>query len=174
MSGSESSLGKGLYFVLLSVLFAAIFYSVFGFFYRYEHPFFNYSLFLIFIGFFIVLTVIVYLFSLKENFKNKTGLSAGRTRATVLIMVAALLVSAAFPAVSLLGLYPVTMAMFHLLILFYAGIAVAALSLSGIITLIRNGAVLTAGNKFIFSASVLVSLAVSYMCLYVFMMLPLS
>lgn len=174
MSGKESNLGKGLYFILVSVLLAAAFYAVFGFFYRYEHPFFNYSLFLIFLGFFILLTIAVYLFSLKENFKDKTGLSAGRTRATVLIMVAALLVSAAFPAVSLLGLYPVTMAMFHLLILFYAGIAVAALSLSGVITLFRNGAKLTAGNKFVFSASVIVSLAVSYMCLYVFMMLPLN
>lgn len=174
MSGKESTLGKGLYFILVSVLLAAVFYAVFGFFYRYEHPFFNYSLFLIFIGFFILLTIAVYLFSLKENSKEQTGLSAGRTRATVLIMVAALLVSAAFPAVSLLGLYPVTMAMFHLLILFYAGIAVAALGLSGVITLFRSGAKLSAGNKFIFSSSVILSLLVSYMCLYVFMMLPLN
>lgn len=174
MGGKESYLVKGLYFVMVSVVLAAAFYAVFGIFYTYEHPFFNYSIFLIFIGSYIVLTVIVYLFSLKDNFKNETRLSTGRTRATVLIMVAALLVSATFPAVSLLGLYPVTMAMFHLLILFYAGIAVAALSLAGVITLLRNGALLSDGSKFIFSASVLVSLAVSYMSLYVFMMLPLS
>lgn len=159
---------------MVSVLLAAAFYTVLGFFYGYKHPFFNYSLFLIFIGFFILLTIAVYLFSLKDNFKNETRSSTRRTRATVLIMVAALLVSAAFPAVSLLGLYPVTMAMFHLLILFYAGIAVAALGLSGVITLLRNGAALSAGNKFIFSSSVIISLLVSYMSLYVFMMLPLN
>ena len=147
---------------------------MFGFFYRYEHPFFNYSLFLIFIVSYIVLAIIVYLFSLKDNFKDETRLSTGRTRATVMIMVAALLVSAAFPMVSLLGLYPVTMAMFHLLIIFYAGIAVAALSLAGVITLLRNGALVSAGNKFIFTVSVLLSLGVSYMSLYIFMMLPIS
>ena len=174
MGGKQSYVRKGLYFILVSVFLAAVFYVLFGAFFRYEHPFFNYPVFVIFIASYIVLTVFVYLLSFKENFKDETRLSTGRTRATVLIMVAALLLSAAFPAASLLGLYPVTMAMFHLLILFYAGIAVAALSLSGVITLLRNGAIFSASNKIIFSASIILSLAVSYMSLYIFKMLPLS
>ena len=174
MGGKQSYARKGLYFILVSVFLAAVFYVLFGAFFRYEHPFFNYSVFIVFIASYLVLTIVVYLLSFKENFKDETRLSTGRTRATVLIMTAALLLSAAFPAASLLGLYPVTMAMFHLLILFYAGLAVAALSLSGVITLLRNGALFSTGNKIIFSASVLISLAVSYMSLYIFRMLPLA
>ena len=174
MGGKESYIYKGLYFILVSVLLAAAFYFVFGAIFKYRHPFFNYSIFSVFIVAYIVLTIIVYLISFKDNFKDETQKSTRRTRATVLIMVAALMLSAVFPATALVGVYPVTMAMFHLLILFYAGITVAALSLSGMITLLRNGAVFSALNKGVFTFSVLVSLAISYMTLYLFRLLPLS
>lgn len=174
MGGKESYIYKGLYFILVSVLLAAAFYIVFGVIFKYGHPFFNYSIFPVFIAAYIVLTVIVYLISFKDNFKDETQKSTRRTRATVLIMVAALMLSAVFPATALVGVYPVTMAMFHLLILFFAGISVAALSLSGMITLIRNGAVISALNKGVFTFSVLISLGISCMTLYLFRLLPLS
>ncbi len=174
MGGKESYIYKGLYFILVSLFLASAFYFVFGVIFKYGHPFFNFSIFPVFLASYIVLTVIVYLISFKDNFKTETQKSTGRTRATVLVMVAALVLSALFPATALFGLYPVTMAMFHLLILFYAGIAVAALSLSGVITLWRNGAVFSALNKSVFTFSVLVSLGISYMTLYLFRLLPLS
>lgn len=174
MGAKESYVYKGLYFILVSLFLAAAFYFVFGVIFRYSHPFFNYSIFPVFLLSYIVLTIIVYLLSFKENFKDETEKSTRRTRATVLVMVAALVLSALFPVAALLGIYPVTMAMFHLLILFYAGISVAALSLSGVITLWRNGAVFSALNKSVFTVSVLISLGISCMTLYIFRLLPLS
>jgi len=116
----------------------------------------------------------IYLISFRDNFKDKTQKSTARTRDTVLVLVAALILSAVFPATALIGIYPVTMAMFHLLILFYAGISLSALSLAGILTLWRNGAVISALNKCVFTISILISLAISYMTLYLFRLLPFN
>jgi|GEM_PF-1757406 len=174
MSGKESHIYKGLYFILVSLLLAAAFYFIFGVIFKYGHPFFNYSIFPVFLASYIILTIIIYLISFKDNFKDETQKSTRRTRATVLIMVAALILSTVFPVTALVGAYPVTMAAFHLLILFYAGISVAALSLSGMITLWRNGAVFSALNKGVFAFSVLISLGISFMTLYLFRLLPLS
>jgi archaellum biogenesis protein FlaJ (TadC family) len=174
MAAKGSYVYKALYFILVSVLLAAAFYFVFGAIFKYRHPFFNYSIFTLFLATFILLTIIIYLLSFKDNFRDETQKSTRRTRATVLIMVAALMLSAVFPATALVGVYPVTMAMFHLLILFFAGISVAALSLSGVITLWRNGAVFSALSKGVFTFSVLISLGISCMTLYLFRLLPLS
>ena len=156
MAATGSYLYKGLYFILVSVLLAAVFYFVFGALFKYRHPFFNYSIFLVYLAAYVGLTIVIYLVSFKENFKDETQKSTRRTRATVLIMVAALVLSAAFPATALFGVYPVTMAMFHLLVLFYGGISVAALSLSGAITLKRNGAVFSTLSKSVFTLTVLI------------------
>lgn len=172
MRGTDSHKYKGLYFVPVSILLATAFYFCFAVVFRSEHPFFNISLFPVFLTAHIVLTLIIYLISFRDNFKDGTQQSTVRTRATVLILVSALILSAVFPTFAFIGIYPVTMAMFHLLILFYAGISLGALSLSGIITLWRNGAVISALNKCVFTLTVLISLAVSYMTLYLFRLLP--
>jgi hypothetical protein len=80
--------------------------------------------------------------------------------------------SALFPASAIVGLYPVQMAVFHLLILFYAGMSLGAVSLSGALYLSRNGIYLSLLNKYVFTFAVLISLGISYMTVYVFGLLP--
>lgn len=174
MRGRASYQYKGLYFVMVSVLLAIAFYFCFALFFRSEHPFFNISLFPVFLAAQVILTLMIYLISFRDNFKEETQKSTARTRATVSVLVAALILSALFPAAALIGIYPVTMAMFHLLILFYAGISLGALSLSWILTLWRYGAAISPLNKYVFTFTVVISLAISYMTLYLFRLLPFN
>jgi hypothetical protein len=64
------------------------------------------------------------------------------------------------------------MAMFHLLMLFYAGISVGAVSASAVIFLLRNGNYVYLFNKYAFTFAVLLSLGISYMTLIMFLKLP--
>lgn len=93
-------------------------------------------------------------------------------RNTVLILVSAMILSAVFPASALVGYYPVHMAMFHLLMLFYEGISVGAVSTSAVIFLLRNGNYVSLFNKYACTFAVLLSLGISYMTLFMFLKLP--
>jgi hypothetical protein len=165
---------KGLYFIFVSTLAASLFYVFFGTAFRYEHPFFIISLFPVFLGAHVIFSTVVYAVSLRgESRKVKAGMTS-RVRRTVFILVSALILSALFPASAMVGLYPVQMAVFHLLILFYAGISLGALSLTGALFLRRNGIYLSLLDKYIFTFAVLISLGISYMTVYVFGLLPVN
>ena len=163
---------RGLYFILISTLIASVFYVLFGTALKYEHPFFNLSLFPVFLGAHIILSVVIFAVSLRGDSRKMRADMTGRIRRTVFILLSALILSAVFPASALLGLYPVQMAAFHLLILFYAGISLGALSLSGALFLWRNGNYLFLLNKYVFTFAVLISVGISYMTVYVFGLLP--
>lgn len=165
---------KGLYFVLISTLAAALFYVFFGTVFEYRQPFFVISLFPLFLGAHVILSVVVYTFSLRSDTKKLRAGMAGRARRTVFILVSALILSALFPASAVVGLYPVQMAMFHLLILFYAGISLGALSLAGALLLLRNGIHLSLLNKYVFTFAVIISLGISYMTVQMFTLLPVG
>lgn len=165
---------KGFYFVLISTLAASLFYVFFGTVFEYRHPFFVISLFPLFLGAHVVLSVVVYALSLRSDTKKLRAGMAGRARRTVFILVSALILSALFPASAVVGLYPVQMAMFHLLILFYAGISLGALSLAGALYLLRNGIHLSLLNKYVFTFAVIISLGISYMTVRMFTLLPVG
>jgi hypothetical protein len=165
---------KGLYFILISTLAASLFYVFFGIALGYEPPFFMLRLLPVFLGAHVILSIAVYAVSLRgESRKMREGI-ASRVRRTILILVSALILSALFPASAVVGLYPVQMAVFHLLILFYAGISLGAVSLSGALYLSRDGINLSLLNKYVFTFAVLISLGISYMTVYVFGLLPVS
>ena len=130
---------KGIYFVLISTLSAFLFYVFFGTASRYEHPFFNPPAFSRLSGdsrnsqYHGLCGVVT------RRIEENEGGDGPRVRRTVFILVSALILSALFPASAVVGLYPVRMAVFHLLILFYAGISLGAVSLSGALFLWRNG-----------------------------------
>ena len=165
---------KGFYFVLISTLAASLFYVFFGTVFDYRHPFFLIPLFPVFLGAHMMLSVVVYIFSLRGDTKKLRESMASRSRRTVFILVSALILSALFPAGATFGLYPVRMAMFHLLILFYAGISLGALSLAGAIFLIRDGIRLSLLNKYVFTFAVVVSLGISYLAVRIFTSLPVG
>lgn len=165
---------KGLYFVLLSALAATVFYVFFGTILEYRQPFFIVTLFPFFLGSHVVFSVVVYILSLRGNTKKLREAMVAKARRTVLILVSALILSAMFPASAVVGLYPVHMAMFHLLILFYAGISLGAISISGAFFLLRNGIYLSLFNKYVFTFAVIVSLGISYMTVRVFTILSVG
>lgn len=165
---------KGIYFVLISILSASLFYVFIGTALGYERPFFILSLFPVFLGAHVILSCVVYAVSFRgESRKMRAGM-ASRVRRTVFILVSALILSALFPASAVVGLYPVPMAAFHLLILFYAGISLGAVSLSGALFLWRNGIDLSLLNKYVFTFAVLISLGISFITVYMFGLLPVS
>ncbi len=165
---------KGIYFVSISTLAAFLLYVFFGTALGYERPFFILPLLPVFLGAHVILGTVVYAVSLRgESRKMKAGMTS-RLRRTVFILVSALMLSALFPASSILGVYPVQMAAFHLLLLFYAGISLGALSLAGTLFLLRSGISLSLLNKYVFTFAVLISLGISYMTVYMFGLLPVS
>lgn len=165
---------RGLYFLLLSTLFATVFYLCLGALFGYGHPFFLLPLFLIFLLGNAVLGLIVFAMSFlgRPEGEGKDG-TTGIVR-TMLILVSALVLSAVFPASALIGLYPVSMAMFHLLILFYAGLSLGALSASGAVFLWRGGSSLTGIKRYALPFAVFVSLGISYITLFMFRLLTLG
>ncbi|MEQ9619439.1 MAG: hypothetical protein RIG61_09730 [Deltaproteobacteria bacterium] len=174
MASGNKEIYKGIYFVLLSTLLAGLFFLLFGLFYGYEHPFFNLTLFLVFLGANLILSAVVYTVSIRDD---KNGRSMGitvRFRNTLLMLVAALLLSVLFPASAILGLYPLSMAMFHLLILFCASLSLSAVNLSAVVFLWRNGTVVKGFNRIVFAFALIISLGISYTTLYLFGVLPVS
>lgn len=174
MTRQIADLYKGVYFVLLSTLFAAFFYLLFGFFYGYEHPFFNLTLFLIFLGANLILSLVVYTVS-AGDVKNESseGITI-RVRNTLLILLSALALSVLFPASTKLGLYPISMAVFHLLILFCAGLSLSALNVTGVIFLWRVGSSVKGFNSVVFTFALIISLGISYLTFYLFRLLSVS
>ncbi len=159
---------------MISTLFATVFYLCSGALFGYGHPFFSLSLFPIFLLGNIILGLIVFALSFRDNPEGEGGnISAGIVK-TILIFLSALILSAVFPATSLVGLYPVSMAVFHLLILFYAGLSLGAVSVSGAIFLWRTGSSAAGLGRYVFPFAVLVSLGISYMTLHLFGLLTLG
>jgi hypothetical protein len=165
---------KGLYFILVSTLAASLLYVFFGTAFGYEHPFFILRLLPVFLGAHVILSIVVYAVSLHGDSRKMRAGMASRARNILLILVSALILSALFPASAVVGLYPVQMAVFHLLILFYAGMSLGAVSLSGALYLSRSGIHLSLLNKYVFTFAVLVSIGISYMTVYVFGLLPVG
>jgi hypothetical protein len=165
---------KGFYYVLLSTLAATLFYVFFGTVFEYRQPFFIISLLPLFLGTHIILSVVVYLVSLRGDTNKLRAGMVLRARRTLFIFTSALILSSLFPASAVVGLYPVQMAMFHLLILFYAGLSLAALGLSDTLFLLRDGIHLTLFNKYVFTFAVIISLVISYMTVKMFTLLPVG
>lgn len=174
MARENRDIYKAIYFVLLSTLLAVLFYLLFGLFYGYEPPFFNLTLFLVFLGANLILSVVVYAVSIRDDKNESSEGITVRVRNTLLILVSALILSVLFPASATLGLYPLSMAMFHLLILFCAGLSLSALNVSGVIFLWRNGTSVKGFNRFVFPFALIISLGISYITFYFFRLLPVS
>ena len=165
---------KGIYFVFVSVVIALILYIGFGTLSRYERPFFNLTLLPVFVASNVIFSIIVYAVSVRDMPEDKGEALAAGMRRPVIILVCALALSAVFPAISLIGLYPVYMAIFHLIILFYAGISLCAVIIADVIFLRRTGITLTGYIRYIFPVVVFISLGISYMTLHVFRLLTFS
>ena len=174
MTTETGDIYKGIYFVLLSTLLAGCFYLLFGLLYGFEHPFFSLILFLIFLGANFILSLVVYAVSIRDHKNEMAQGITVRVRNTILILVSALVLSILFPASASLGLYPLSMAVFHLLILFLAGLSLSALNVSGVIYLWRNGTSVKGFNRFVFPFALIISLGISYMTFYLFRLLPIS
>jgi len=172
--GGKQTKFAGLYFLLLSVIVATAFYYSLDLVFHGETPFFSITLFPIFIIVHILLTIIIYGISFKNHLLVSDPLSLLRIRTTIFILVCALIVSVIFPATGIFGLYPVSMAIIHLLILFYAGISFGAVILTGLFFLWRNGTVLIGPNKYIFIIGIILSIGISYATLYIFGQLPIN
>lgn len=157
--------------MMVSTLFATFFYLCLGALFGYGHPFFSLLLFPIFLAGNTVLGVTVFALSFRD--KGEKNIIAGTVK-PILILVSALILSAVFPATALVGLYPVSMAMFHLLILFYAGLSLGAVSISGAVFLWRTGSSAAGLGRYVFPFAVLVSLGISYMTLFMFGLLTLG
>ena len=155
-------------------LFATVFYLCLGALFKYEHPFFNLSLFPIFLVGNTVLGVSVFALSFRDNPDGQEKNIIAGTGKPILILVSALILSAVFPASAFAGLYPVSMAMFHLLILFFAGLSLGALSISGATLIWRSGSSFSGLNGYVFPFALLVSLGISYMTLHLFSLLTLG
>lgn len=174
MWAGDSNIVRGMYFVLVSTLFATVFYLCLGALFRYDHPFYNLSLFPVFLVGNALLGVGVFALSLRNNPGARERDIITGIGKPILILVSALVLSAVFPATAFAGLYPVSMAMFHLLILFYAGLALGALSLSGAVFVWRSGSSFSGLDGYVFPFALLVSLGISYMALHLFSLLTLS
>lgn len=155
-------------------MIALIFYIGFGTIFEYEQPFYNLFLFPVFLIASLILSIIEYTVSVSDSPHNNGNVLTVRMRRSILILVSALLLSAVFPAISLKDLYPVTMAIFHLMILFFAGFSLGAVIVADVIFLSRIGITLSGPNKYIFPFAVLVSLGISYMALHLFRLLTVS
>lgn len=157
--------------MLFSVLAAGAFYLFFAAISGFVHPFLNLLLFPVFIGSVIVLSMAAYALSYRARAGGKEKLLL-RVRNGALIVLSALVLSAVFPAAAFQGFYPIRMAMFHLLILFYAGLSLGAVSTAWAVFLWRDGAPLTLFNRYVFFVVVLFSLGMSYATIFMFGLLP--
>ncbi len=93
-------------------------------------------------------------------------------RKTAVIVIAALILSAIFPAAALVRIYPVPMAMFHLLILFYAGLALAAICTAWLVFFWREQKRPPLLYESVLAAVAVLSLVLSYAAIYMYGLLP--
>ncbi len=163
----------GIFFVLLSLSLAVAIYCAFGLVFRFEHPFFSTSLLPLFIIAHILLTSIVYVVSISQSLVDLDERGFTKTRTAVVVLVCALAVSALFTLTSYFGLYPATMAMFHLLLLYYCSISIGAIVLATYIVFLRLGAKLGLLNNAIMVLGLVISLGVSYFTLAFFNKFPI-
>ena len=154
---------KGFYFILVSFLLGLLFYSGFGLLSGYSHTFYDLRLILPFLVLNLAFSLIVYFVSFKSSFAGLTNRDASIAGKTVIIIVSALSLSALFPGLAILGVYPLTMAGPHMLILFFCSLSLSAVILGGMVILWRSGLKMSFRDKTVFLTGALISLGVAYM-----------
>jgi hypothetical protein len=133
MSGVVPKIHKPLYFIMVSVLSGGVYYLVLAAASGFSHAFLNLFLFPIFMAFLLIIGAVAYALSFRGIPPGDMAAHRAGVRKTAVIVLAALAISAIFPAGAFVRLYPVPMAMFHLLILFYAGLVLAAICTSWLV-----------------------------------------
>jgi len=165
---AKNSTSIAIIFVFLSLIIGAVIFYLFGQIFDFKHQFTSRSFIEIFITFQLVLSVIIYFVSLRKDLMETRDKSFKRTLTAILILVLAQILSSIFPSSATIGLYPVQMAIFHSLILFFTGQCFSSVTLAVYISILLCGYTLPAIKTFLLFAGIIIMLAISYYSLAIF------
>ena len=121
-------------FFIISIILAAVFYFLFGIVNDFNHPFTSLKFIPWFFTVDIILIIISYFLVIREDLNKKNSGLTLRTRALAIILSSALIISIVFPVTATFGIYPTSMAIFHLLILYYMGLCFSSILLAFLFT----------------------------------------
>ena len=172
MSGVVPKFHKPLYFIMVSVLSGGVYYLVLAAASGFSHAFLNLFLFPLFMAFLLIIAGVVYVLSFRGVPAGNGSVHRAGVRKTAVIVIAALVLSAVFPAGAFIRLYPVPMAMFHLLILFYAGLALAAICTAWLVFFRRELIRPPLFSEAVLAAVALSALALAYASMRMYGLLP--
>lgn len=172
MRAAVPRIHKPLYFIMVSVLSGGVYYLVLAAASGFSHPFLNLFLFPFFMALLFVAAGVVYVLSFRGIPEDDRDAHRAGVRKTAVIVIAALILSAIFPAAALIRIYPVPMAMFHLLLLFYAGLALAAICTAWLVFFWRKWQRPPLLSEAVLAAVAVLSLVLSYAAMYIYGLLP--
>lgn len=168
MSEGMKKSDTGLLFTSLSINFGALFYFIFALIFKFKASFVKISFLEIFLIGHLILTVITYFLSLRKDFKNISESTLSRTKTVILILVCVQLLSAMFPALSIIGMYPVPMGFFQSLFLFFTGISFGAIVMASLIVIWRSGCYISVFNFILILFAIIILFISSYLALSIF------
>ncbi len=168
MHDAAPRIHKPLYFIMVSVLSGGVYYLVLAAASGFSHPFLNLFLFPFFMALLFIIAGAVYALSFRGIPDGDKDAHQAGVRKTAVIVIAALILSAIFPAAALVRVYPVPMAMFHLLILFYAGLALAAICTAWLVFFWREQERPPLLHESVLVAAAILSLVLSYAAMYIY------
>ena len=168
MHDAAPRIHKPLYFIMVSVLSGGVYYLVLAAASGFSHPFLNLFLFPFFMALLFIIAGVVYALSFRGIPDGDKDAHRAGVRKTAVIVIAALILSAIFPAAALVRVYPVPMAMFHLLILFYAGLALAAICTAWLVFFWREQERPPLLYEAVLASAAILSLVLSYAAMYIY------
>ena len=110
MHDAAPRIHKPLYFIMVSVLSGGVYYLVLAAASGFSHPFLNLFLFPFFMALLFIIAGVVYALSFRGIPDGDKDAHRAGVRKTAVIVIAALILSAIFPAAALVRVYPVPMA----------------------------------------------------------------
>ncbi|MDA2918446.1 hypothetical protein MYX76_02945 [Desulfobacterota bacterium AH_259_B03_O07] len=155
-------------FIALSLIIGTGFFYLFGQISGFKHQFTSNSFIEIFLACNVALSLIIYLVSLRKDLMETHGKDFKRTLTIILVLVLAQILSSIFPTSATIGLYPVQMAIFHSLILFFSGQCFSSVILAAYISILLCGYKLPALKTLLLFTGVIIMLAISYYSLAIF------
>lgn len=172
MSDLVPNFHKPLYFIMVSVLSGGVYYLALAAASGFSHAFLNLFLFPLFMAFLLIVAGVVYVLSFRGIPAGNGAAHRAGVRKTAVIVIAALILSAIFPAGAFIRLYPVPMALFHLLILFYAGLALAAICTAWLVFFRRELNKPPLSWEAVLALAAVLSLALAYASMRMYGLLP--
>lgn len=172
MSDPVPGFHKPLYFIMVSVLSGGVYYLVLAAASGFSHAFLNLFLFPLFMAFLLIIAGVVYVLSFRGIPQGDMAAHRAGVRKTAVIVIAALVLSVIFPAGAFIRLYPIPMAMFHLLILFYTGLALAAVCTAWLVFFRRELGRPPLMSEAVLASVAVLSLALAYASMRMYGLLP--